>query len=84
MSDIRALSVGDVITYKAVKYVPCSRCGTGRLRRTKTFKETLQRLDRPEAMLAILVMEAEDWQPTGTHPPCQCPYYTQGVGNAQP
>lgn len=77
MTDIHALVVGDVITHKAVKHVPCSRCGTGRLRRTKTFKETLQRLDRPAVILAILVIEAEDWQPAAVHPPCQCPYFTQ-------
>ena len=69
------MNIGDVITHKAVKHVPCSRCGTGRLRRAKTFKETLRQHDRPEGILAILVAEAEEWQPTAAHPPCKCPHH---------
>jgi hypothetical protein len=67
----------ETVTHKAVKHVSCSRCGRGKkLRRTRTFTETLKPLDRPEVILAVLVLDAEDWEPTGEHPPCRCPYFT--------
>lgn len=70
------MSVGKVV-HKAVKWVSCSRCGRGRkLRRTKTFTAVLGPGQHRVVVLAGLMAKAEHWEPVGTHPPCQCPYFT--------
>lgn len=67
----------ETVTHKAVKYVSCGRCGRGKkLRRTKTFTAELKPGQHRVPVLAGLMVQAEDWEPTGAHPPCQCPHFT--------
>jgi hypothetical protein len=67
----------ETVTHKAVKQVSCGRCGRGKkLRRTKTFTWDMEPGDTREGVLAWLQDCAEEWTPTGAHPPCQCPYFT--------
>ncbi|WP_433731060.1 hypothetical protein ACQP2Y_21715 [Actinoplanes sp. CA-051413] len=67
----------ETVTHKAVKQVSCGCCGRGKkLRRTKTFTAVLEPGETCEAALVRLEAAAEEWTPTGAHPPCQCPYFT--------
>jgi hypothetical protein len=77
LASLTSTVTAEKVTVKAVKLVACGRCGRGKkLRRTKTITEVLRPLDRPESILEFMKIEAEDWQPTAAHPPCQCPHFT--------